>query len=395
MSDRLRILIVRSRSKQAGGMQLSSESELKLLRDHGHEVHEMVRNNQDSETYSLSEKTRLRVEVGLNRRGLREVRQILGDLKVDIVHARNLFRMFSPSIHTAARRASAATLQDLRDHRYFCLSSNLIRGGRICEDCLGKLAWRGVLRACWRDSRLRSAFVWNIQLQSWRSVRDVSAFIAQSEYSKGVAIRGGLPPDRVYVRGNYLPDPLPAGVGSGPRSGAIFVGRLVPEKGVRTLVRAWERLPLDVPLTVLGDGPLRGAVESAARGMPIRFAGWVPHAHVLEHFRQAVCLVMPAEWHEPFGRTMMEALACGTPVIASRHGTMAELVEDGRTGWLFEPGNPDSLARAVTEAFSDPEECARRGREARMEYEKRYTPEVSYRRLTDIYRQALATSGRP
>ncbi len=394
MPDRLTILVVYSRPAQPGGMDVSSEAELKLLRDHGHDVHELVRNNEDPEAYSLAQKTRLRLEVAMNRSGLREVRQILGDLRVDILHARNLFRMFSPSIHTAALRAGAATIQDLRFHRHFCLPGNLRRDGRNCEDCLGKVAWRGVFHACVQDSRLRSASAWHVQMQSWRAVPDVSAFIALSEDSRDLAIRGGLPPGRVFVRGNHLPDPLPAGPHAELRSGAVFVGRLVEHKGVRTLLRAWERLPLDVPLTIVGDGPARGSLENAARGRPIRFTGRVPHAQALEYMRQAVCLVMPAEWHEPFGRTTMEALACGTPVIASGHGTMAELVEDGRTGWLFEPGESDRLARAVAQAFGAPEECARRGREARKEYENRFTPEVSYGRLMDIYRRVLAHTER-
>ena len=168
-------------------------------------------------------------------------------------------------------------------------------------------------------------------------------------------IQGNLPADRIVVKPNFVdPDP---GAGRGRGGYAIFVGRLSPEKGLETLLDAWTRLSADLngmPLKIVGDGPLAPTVKLAAeQNSRIEWLGSRSLTEVLTLVGDATMLVMPSIWYETFGRTIIEAYACGTPVIASNLGAMAELVVDGETGLLFAPGDADDLAAKVRSLASD------------------------------------------
>ncbi|HEX5272251.1 MAG TPA: glycosyltransferase, partial [Gemmataceae bacterium] len=134
-------------------------------------------------------------------------------------------------------------------------------------------------------------------------------------------------------------------------------------------------------------GPLAGQVREAGSG--VEWLGRRSQAEVLALMGEAVCLVMPSVWYETFGRTIVEAFARGTPVVASRLGAMAELVADGRTGLLFTPGDAPDLAAAVRRLLADPAALAGTRRAARAEYECGYTAEVNYRLLMGLYERAL------
>jgi glycosyltransferase involved in cell wall biosynthesis len=172
---------------------------------------------------------------------------------------------------------------------------------------------------------------------------------------------------------------------------ALFVGRLSSEKGIRTLLWAWRMLK-GVPLRVVGDGPLREELEGFAEREKLKdveVLGRKPREEVLHLMREAQILVFPSEWYEGLPLTIAEAFACGLPVIASRLGAMAEIVEEERTGLLFGPGDAQDLAAKVEWAWLHPKEMAEMGRQARREYEAKYTAERNYEMLMDVYRIAL------
>jgi glycosyltransferase involved in cell wall biosynthesis len=143
----------------------------------------------------------------------------------------------------------------------------------------------------------------------------------------------------------------------------------------------------ELRLHVIGDGPERSQLEQQPN---IRLDGLLDSAAVYERMRRAAYLVMPSIWYEGFPRTLVEAFACGLPVIASRIGSLAELIRDGETGLLFDPGSSDALRRAMNWADRHPEEIARMGERARADYESRYTAVQNYITLSGIYREAVS-----
>ena len=213
-------------------------------------------------------------------------------------------------------------------------------------------------------------------------------FIALTEFAKAKFGEAGFPKDKIAVKPNFVED-VKADASDMPRSGALFVGRLSPEKGISTLLRAWGSL--EIPLRIAGDGPLYDAVQDAALAQ-ITPLGRKTTEEILSEMTRAEFLVMPSDWYEGFPMTLAEAYCKGLPVIASRLGAMAEIVEDGVTGLHFTPGDAEDLVVKVRWAVEHPEEMRRFGLNARRVYEEKYTPEANFRQLMSIYQEAAKGS---
>lgn len=387
----MRVLILHNRYTQPGGEDIVVASEAALLRAHGVEVRELIVSNDDvlrrgrwATVWALAHAAR-------NPEGMARVRAECRDFRPDVAHVHNFWFALSAGAHEACRSEGVATVQTLHNFRLLCANALLMRDSAPCSECVEKGPGQGVRRRCYHGSWAQS-WLWARMVRKCRRwgvwQHDVDAFIALTESSRALYVAGGLPAERIVIKPNFVEDPGPAGR---PGRGAVMVGRLSPEKGPQTLVRAWRELP-DVPLTVVGDGPLRGALESeaAAQGMTqVRFAGHQDARQCMEHIRSAAFLVFPSQCYETFGRAIVEAYAAGRPVLASRMGAMAELVQDGRTGLLFEPGNAAELATQARRLASQPEVCREMGLAARAEYEKRYGPEENFRLLRSIYETAM------
>jgi len=219
----------------------------------------------------------------------------------------------------------------------------------------------------------------------------VNYYYTLTEFSRRKFIEGGFPASRIAIKQNFVhPDPR---AGKGDGGYVVFAGRLSPEKGIDTMLAAWAQMKDAPTLKIVGDGPQADLVKKAAAGNPrIQWLGFRPLDEVLTIIGGATCLVIPSIWYETFGRTIIEAFAKGTPVIASRLGAMAELVTSGRTGLHFEPGNPSDLRDKVQQFLADPEGMARMRIAAREEYESKYTAEINYRSLMGIYDRAMLRS---
>jgi glycosyltransferase involved in cell wall biosynthesis len=172
----------------------------------------------------------------------------------------------------------------------------------------------------------------------------------------------------------------------------LFIGRLSPEKGISTLLQSWEQgLAGRAKLKILGDGPLRAEVELAAsRHTGIEYLGRRPSHQVYAILGSADALLFPSLWYEGLPRTIVESFAKGTPVIASKLGSMAELITPGRNGILFEPGNAADLTRHVGELLARPWELSNLRAGARQEFLGNYTVQSNYPMLIEAYEQALA-----
>jgi glycosyltransferase involved in cell wall biosynthesis len=315
---------------------------------------------------------------------------------VEVLHCTNLFPFLTPSVYGVVRRRDVAVVQSVRNYRLSCVNALHLRGGEACESCLGRgIPWSGIRHGCYRGSRAASAAVaLQTAWQRWLGIsrRAVDWYFTPSEFARRLLIRAQLPEERLSVKPNFLPvDP-----GAGPGTGgyAAFAGRLSEEKGLNTLLDAWMRHPGAPELRIIGDGPLADVVGRHASGdQRIKLLGRLSHADLLRQLRDAMCLVMPSVWYETFGRTVMESLAVGTPVLASRLGAMAELVEDQSTGILFEPGDAIALAGAMERFQAMPaDRRAAMRRAARQAFLDRFTSEGNYEQLMTIYRSAAAVA---
>jgi glycosyltransferase involved in cell wall biosynthesis len=385
----LKILLSHNYYKQPGGEDLSFADEANLLESRGHDVIRYTMHNDSIDAMGSIGASQRAV---WNEDAYRRVTEIIHQDRPDVVHCTNTFPLISPAVYYAARRAGVPVVQSLRNYRTLCLNATLLRDGKVCEDCLGhSIPWPGVMHGCYRGNRAASAVVATMSgihraMRTW--TRTVNYYYTLTEFSRRKFIEGGFPASRIAIKQNFVhPDPR---AGRGDGGYVVFAGRLSPEKGIDTMLAAWSRMKDAPVLKIVGDGPESDLVKKAAAANPrIQWIGFRPLDEVLEIIGGASCLVIPSIWYETFGRTIIEAFAKGTPVIASRLGAMAELVANGRTGLHFEPGNPADLGEKVRQFLSDPEQMARMRQAARAEYETKYTAEINYRSLMSIYDRTL------
>ena len=383
MSAACRVLVVHNAYQHRGGEDTVVESEIALLRSHGHEVETWFRSNDD--VAGMSSLSLARTTLWSDRTQ-QELGERIRRFRPDVIHAHNTFPLISPSLYWAAAHAGVPVVQTLHNFRLMCLNALFLREGKVCEDCMGQVPWRGVLRACYRGSHAASAALAGMLtlhrgLGTYRN--KVARYIALNEFCRGKFIEGGLPAERVVVKPNFVDFDMPEPVA---RAGLLFVGRLSVEKGVATLAQAMTLLP-DAKLRVAGDGPEAGLLDGVAG---VTRLGSQPGEAVRQEMSRAAALVVSSIWYETFGLVIIEAFACSTPVIASRIGALADIVRDGETGLLFEPGNPRDLADKMAWALAHLEQMAAMGRNARAQYEAEFSAEVNYRRLMEIYDGVLA-----
>lgn len=387
----MRIVLCHNYYQQPGGEDAVFADEAALLERHGHDVLRFTVHNDEIKALK---KVPLALATMWNRKLGARLESIVRDHRADLVHFHNTFPLISPSGYRAASRAGAAVVQTLHNYRLLCPAATLFRDGQVCTECVGKrVPWPAVSHGCYRDSRVTSAVVATMigghtALGTWS--RSVDRFIALTHFARGQFIAGGLPAKKLSVKSNFV-DPVPE-PGAGDGNYAVFVGRLSPEKGLRTLLDAWRIVGAQLPLKVVGSGPLDNEVAAAAVSIPgVTFLGQRSRSEVDLLLKDATCLVFPSLWYEGFPKTILEAFGHGTPVIASRLGSMAEIIAHGRTGWLFPAGNADALARSVLERCKGASLTDMRSR-ARTEFLTNYTAETNYHQLMTIYDDALATS---
>jgi glycosyltransferase involved in cell wall biosynthesis len=388
----MKILLVHEHYHPAwpSGEDAMYRAEARLLAEAGHEVvrHEV---HHDALAESRAARTAAALGATWSRRSARAIRAIAARERPDVAHFHNTFPLISPSAYAACQAVNVPVVQTLHNYRLICAGGLLMREGRPCEQCVGAGQWPALRHGCYRDSRAATGVVvtmlaTNRALGTYR--RDVDRYLALTEFARALFVRGGLPGDRVHVRPNGLADDPGAGQGGG--GFALYIGRLSAEKGVSTLVEAWRR-DAPLPLLVAGDGPLRAPLEQrAARHPSIRFLGAVPREQVLQLLRAADCLVMPSECYEGLPVTFMEALACGTPILASRIGALASLLTDGREGFHFRPADPADLTATVRRALADPSALGQIRRRNRARFEAEYAPAAALRSLERHYAEVVA-----
>jgi len=390
----LRVLVVHNRYQQRGGEDVGVQDEMGVLLRYGHEVRLLEANNDHVNGFVA--KSRTAASAVYSWPSKRRVANTLSAFRPDVVHVHNFFPQFSPSIYYACSEARIPVVQTLHNYRLICPKGSFYRDGQVCEDCLGKsLAWPGVIRACYRSSRLGTATVAAMNyvhaaLKTYQ--RNVSALIVLTEFARQKFVRGGLPPEKLVVKSPFVDvDP---GIGPGPGNYVLFVGRLSEEKGVITLLKAWERLGARTRLKIAGEGALADYVcKQAANIQGIEYLGYKSRSELNRLMRDATALVFPSLWYEGAPRTILESFAVGRPVIASKLGAMEHLVRHRQLGLHFIPGDPADLVRQVEWMTDHPADWEGMRRLVRTEYETKYTAARNYEILMQIYEAVC--NGRP
>jgi glycosyltransferase involved in cell wall biosynthesis len=386
----MKILIVHNKYQQSGGEDAVFAAETALLRGNGHTVIEYLDDNQRiPKIWNAS----LAVQVVWSRGSYKKILQIIKDEQPEIAHFHNTFPLISPSAYYACRKENIPVVQSLHNYRLVCPNALFFRDNHPCEDCLGKtIPWPGVWHCCYHHSSSQSAAVASMiaihrLIGTWHS--RVDTYIALTEFARRKFIQGGLPAEKIVIKSNFVdPDPGPKA-----RQGdfAIFVGRLSPEKGIDTLMEAWKRRGI-VPIKVIGDGPMRQFLEHAAKtNNLVDYLGRLSHHELFTVLKNSRFLIFPSVCYEGLPNIILEAFATGSPVVAANLGAASEIVQNKITGIHFRFGDPSDLIEKVNWAWEHPDEMAEMGKNARLEYEEKYTADKNYQVLTDVYQRTIET----
>ncbi len=387
---KLRILLVHNYYQQSGGEDAVFASEKSLLVDHGHAVFEYTDSNKRIESLGYINSA---VQTIWSRPSYNAIKRILQDVKPDIAHFHNTFMLISPSVYYACAEVGVPIIQTLHNYRLLCPNAYLFRDGAICEECINlKNPLPGVFHKCYRNSHSQSAVVAGMLgvhrlIRTWQNKIDF--YITLTEFARNKFVQGGLPPEKLVVKPNFLPTSNVQS--SGVRNHVLYAGRLSHEKGIQTLGQVWRGLSLSsIPLYIAGDGPEREVIlQLELEKVNVRYLGKLDSVSLDEFIIQSRFVVIPSVCYENFPMSILDSFRLGVPVIASRIGSLVELIRDGETGLLFNPGDAADLAAKVNWLWNHLEESERMGRAARLEYEQKYTPERNHQLLMEIYERAI------
>jgi glycosyltransferase involved in cell wall biosynthesis len=377
------ILVLHSRysSSSVSGENRSVDDEIRLLRSAGHEVVDWQPSVADERRSSIRRGT----DVVWSRSATSRVRDLVHEVRPDIVHCHNLTPTLSPAVLRVATTYGAKVVVALRNYRYLCLPAVLLRDGRICEACVGRIPWRGVVHRCYRGSFPGSAAVAG-SLAFHRSIRTlahVTLYLAVSSFVRDKYIEAGFPEERIRVKRNFA---WPAKRREGPGRYFLYIGRLSREKGVAELLRVWR--PAYGELLVVGDGP-----EAASLGRSLPSNAYlrppVDPDEVGELVAGARAVIAPSICYEAAGRTVIEAAAAGVPAIASNLGGLPESVRHGETGLVLSPQDRQGWNGAI-ERLLDDRESQRLGAGAFRLWRDTFAPEHAIAALESAYAEVTA-----
>jgi len=391
----MNILVIHNRYREPGGEDVVVAQETRLLERYGHRVILYNRSNDELDDLSFVERAGLISRIISASDSRLAVRQLLRDHKPSIVHVHNTFAMVSPAVYEICQEESVPIVQTLHNYRLLCPAATFYRNGHTCEECLTHGLLRSVRYGCYRESRAMSGMIaltlhTHRSRQTWN--KKIDAYVAISNFVREKFIHAGFPAGKIYVKPNFVELEPERRQRAGDY--ALFLGRLSPEKGLLTLLDAWQLLPSAVPLVIAGDGPMRQQLENETRKKHldcVHFAGRVNRKEAYDAIQRAAFLIVPSVWFEPFGLVIAEAFAFGTPVIGAVVGAIQEMVEDQITGLHFQAGNAEELANKVVWAWNNPRAMEFMGEAARAVYDERYSPGVNYNSLMNIYASAIDT----
>jgi glycosyltransferase involved in cell wall biosynthesis len=385
----LNILVIHNIYRETGGEDTVVKQEIDLLRQRGHDVRAAFFDNSDIR--NTSDRIRVALQVGRNSASAARLKAMISTSRPDVVHVHNFFPLVSPGALDVIAREGIPIVQTLHNFRTICAGGILMRDGQPCESCVGRNRWPAVRWRCYRGSAVGSAataymgHVFRRILDRHRALITVVTF---TQFAKSRFLADGFAEDQIVVRPNFAPD---IGPGLATRDGRlVYVGRLSTEKGADVVVRAAAKVRGEVE--IVGDGPETDHLRSIAPPN-VTFAGRIAREEVASRLRSASAVLVPSRCYEGFPMIVAEAMACSTPVIASRIGALAEIVEDRKTGRLIATDDIDGWTHAMNEAVDAPDQLAQWGQSARQAYTSRYGEEHGYDGLIHIYQRAIERAG--
>jgi glycosyltransferase involved in cell wall biosynthesis len=387
----VKILFIHNKYKQYGGEDVAVELETAVLIRNGHDVKTILYDNRSVK--GLFSKIFTGLRSIYNFAAAEDLSKTILSFKPDIIHIHNLFFVVSPSVIYAANRHKIPVILTLHNYRLICANALLLRNNEVCELCTQKkFPIAGIRYKCYRNSSTESALVTAITgfhkfLDTWKN--KVSTYIILNEFSKSKLLHSSLhvPEHKMVTKPNFVPDPGEGIVGR--ENFFLFAGRISKEKGLHVLAKAFAGMP-QYKLVIAGDGPEKNLLQEEFNAYSnICFTGQLEKKQVYEYMKKCKAFICPSIWYEGAPLTIIEAFATGTPVIASRLGSMAETIIDGFNGLHFTAGDAGDLCKKIELFIKEAEQHSMFYKNARQTYLEKYHEDIHYNAILEIYQETI------
>jgi len=328
-----------------------------------------------------------------SREARRKIEAVIERTQPDLVHIHGFIHEMSTSILPALKAAGLPVVQTLHDFKIVCPNSNFLSHGHICEACKGGKYYNMTRYRCKRGS-LSASLLATVEMYFHETFRlyepNIDLFISPSRFLADKVTEHGVSKPIAVIPNFIQPDNFQALHES--ENYFVYVGRLAREKGIRTLLSAVQRVKTNAELIIAGSGEAEQDLRQFVQDnnlINVRFVGHLDTADLSDLMQRAVCTVVPSELYENYSMTVIESLACGTPVIGARIGGIPEQVIHGVNGLLFEPGDAADLAEQLQRLLDDRAEALAMGRAGRERVESINDPESHYEQTMAAYRSIL------
>ncbi len=388
-----KILIVHNYYKIPGGEDTVVANERKMLEEHGHQVWMYTRTNKELEQMSGLSKLLLPFTTVFNFRTFYEVKKLIRQKEIDIVHVHNTLNLISPAVYYAAKASKVPVVQTIHNFRLQCMAAVFYRNNHICEKCITKGLICAVKNGCYRDSKIQTlACAMTNWIHRKLGIYQKLSYICLTEFNKQKLLqwqehgKSILTKEQIYIKPNFTYE-LQQYNSMLYEQGDyyLFIGRVEQIKGIDVLIKAFELLP-EQYLKIAGTGTeleyYKGKVAEK-RLNNIEFLGFLDKETLCKTIRGAKAVIVASQWYETFGMIIVEAYSCGTPVIVGDIGNISNLVEHGVTGMKFEYDNSEGLRNTILEF--EQQNRRQMSENAYLKYRKEFTSDENYKQLLEIY----------
>ena len=372
----MRVLQIHNKYRHYGGEDAVVDNEFRLLKENGVEVEQLFFDNKDISVGGLFN----------NSKAYELVTEKVNAFQPDVVHVHNIFYNASPSVLRAAKAAAIPVVMTIHNYRLLCTGALFLRKGGACTKCKDLLfPLHGIRHKCFQDSLAKSTVLstfigWQKLIGTWH--KQVDRFVVLTPYIRELFLDSSLklPEEKVVVKPNSTDDVSGSYQGT-ERKGFVFVGRLSEEKGIATLVDAFNMIP-QIELSVVGTGEMEEEMKKKA-GNNIHFYGKRDKAFITEKLNSSKALVFPSIWYEGLPNTIIEAFSAGTPVVSSDMDNVNQLVTAGLNGEHFRANDAKSLAESISR-FNN-QDISEYMQNARRTFEMQYTHQKNFENLRELY----------
>ena len=379
-----KVLIVHNYYQIPGGEDTVVANEKRLLEEHGHEVLLYTRHNSELNKLSKVQKLMLPITTIFNFSTFKEVKKLIKENGINVLHVHNTLNLVSPSVYYAGFACKIPVVQTIHNFRLLCPGATFFRNGQVCEECLEKGLSCAVKHKCYRGSRVQTlACVMSAVIHRMLGTYKKLNYICLTEFNKKKLLHlKQIRENQIFVKPNFVVNEIQQVVCEERKNQMIYVGRLEEIKGVDVLLEAWKILGEEAPeLIMCGTGPMEEWCRNYVaenKLTKVTIAGFIKNEVVREMIAQSKALVLPTQVYEGFPMTIAESYAVGTPVIGSDLGNTACLIENGKSGWKFSPKDSQELAEVVRKLENT-------SLTLENEVVEKYSAENNYKQLRDIY----------